>query len=89
MMKILIIELVQSVQLLQFYWVFDFAEIYTSLSAPAAETGLLSEKESFLFWNVTAWWLLDSGNNLTKTKYSVPLGKQKESKLFISYISKP
>lgn len=49
MRKILIIELEQSFQLLRFYGVFDFAEIYTSLSAPTAEIALLSEKVSFLF----------------------------------------
>lgn len=41
MKKILIIELEQSFQLLWFYGVFDFAEIYTSLSPPGSEIGLL------------------------------------------------
>lgn len=87
MSQILIIELEQSFQLFWFYWVFDFAEIYTSLSAPAAEIGLLSEKVSFLPWKITAGWLLDLGNSLTKAKYSGPMGKQRESKILISYIS--
>lgn len=89
MSQILIIELGQSFQLLWFYWVFDFAEIYTSISAPAAEIGLLSEKVSFLFWKITAGWLLSLGNSLTKARYSGPMGKQRESKWLIPYISNP
>lgn len=77
MSQILIIELEQSFQLFWFYWVFDFEEIYTALSAPAAEIGLLSKKVSFLLWKITPGWLFDLGNSLAKTKYSGPMGKQR------------
>ena len=61
-----------------FFW-----DLFLYLPSLGAEIWLLSEKVSFLFWNVTAWWLLDLGNNLTKAKYSVPIWKQRESKLLI------